>query len=440
VIPNPSETIVALCSAPGPGARAIVRLSGPTAFAIVTGFVADLPAERRRRCISTCLELPSAIRLPADVYLWPGPRSYTGQDVVELHTLAAPPLIELLVQACLDRGARAALPGEFTMRAFLAGKLDLTRAEAVLAVIDAGNRNELKQALAQLAGGVARPLAELREDLLNLLADVEAGLDFADEDIRFVPQEQLLHRLTRGLALLTLLRKQLDERALSGQAFRVVLAGKPNAGKSSLFNALAGKPAALVHTEPGTTRDYLVERLQIDGTPIELVDTAGLRDSHDDIESRAQTLGQKQAEIADLILVCREAGAPHTNGAATTPHSGTAQVRVATKCDMAAAGPGELATSAVTGQGIAGLRKLLVERARAAQRSPLAPSLSRCRHHVEACLANLRRAHAEALDDSPAELIALELRDSLDQIGALTGAVHTDDLLDRVFSRFCIGK
>src|SRR5262249_22951126 len=152
--------------------------------------------------------------LPADLYYWPAPRSYTGQDVVELHTIGSPPLVDLVIAECLGAGARAAQPGEFTLRAFLAGKLDLTRAEAVLAVIEAGSRDELQVALAQLAGGVTRPLQELREDLLNLLADIEAALDFADEDLQFVRPDQLLARLTKGLALVTLLRRQLDQRAL----------------------------------------------------------------------------------------------------------------------------------------------------------------------------------------------------------------------------------
>src|SRR5437588_583005 len=165
----------------------------------------------------------------------------------------------------LATGARAARPGAFTLRAFLAGKLDLPRAEAVLAVIEAGSRDELKQALAQLAGGMTRPLQELREDLLNLLADVEAALDFSDEDIHFVEQAELLKRLMKGLALVTLLRRQLDQRGVSGGSFRVVLAGRPNAGKSSLFNALAGSAAALVSAEPGTTRDYLVHKLDLAG-------------------------------------------------------------------------------------------------------------------------------------------------------------------------------
>src|SRR5207302_11420709 len=201
----------------------------------------------------------------ADLHVWPGPRSYTAQDLCELHTVSAPPLIDLLIAELLNGGARAAQPGEFTLRAFLAGKLDLTRVEAVLGVIEARNRNELTAALAQLAGGVTQPLHGLREDLLNLLADIEAGLDFTDEDIRFVNQVEILTRLAKGLAQLTLLRKQLEQRAVGSAQFRVVLAGRPNAGKSSLFNALLPDARALVSSEPGTTRDYLTRRLEIDG-------------------------------------------------------------------------------------------------------------------------------------------------------------------------------
>jgi tRNA modification GTPase len=180
-LPDAEDTIVALASAAGPGLRAVVRLSGRQAAAIATTLFPTFTRDPGRRLLVADLHLPGLrVPLPTDLYWFPGPRSYTGQDVVELHTLSCPPLIEKLIAACLDAGARAARPGEFTLRAFLAGKLDLTRAEAVLGVIDAAGEGELKHALAQLAGGLAHPLQQLRDDLLNLLADVEAGLDFAD--------------------------------------------------------------------------------------------------------------------------------------------------------------------------------------------------------------------------------------------------------------------
>jgi tRNA modification GTPase len=434
------DTIVALSSAPGPGARAIVRLSGPHARAVTEAVLrSSLPAARQ--CIEREVRLPGVhSALPVRILLWPGPRTYTGQDIVELHSVGCPPLVELLVAECLSAGARAAQPGEFTMRAFLAGKLDLTRAEAVLAVIDSQSRDELKQALAQLAGGVARPLQELRDDLLNLLADVEAGLDFTDEDIRFVEPEELLRRIARGLALVTLLKKQVDERSTGPRRFRAVLAGSANAGKSSLFNALAGAARALVSPQPGTTRDYLIQRLDIDGVSLDLIDTAGLRDNGNGVEADAQALGKEQAEQADVVLLCVEAGRRTCPPGARGVAGASPLLYVATKCDLAPPPAGWLATSAKTRQGLDELRAALAERVRAWHRPALAPSLSRCRHHVERCLRNLQAAHAGVLDEEPAEILALELRGALDALGEMAGAVYTDDLLDRIFSRFCIGK
>src|ERR687883_157721 len=208
--PHTRDTIVALASAPGPGGRAIVRLRGPSARAAVGALfrAPELPDPAHRSLIEGEVALPGVgAALPATLYVWPGPRSYTGQDMAELHVLSSPPLVELLVAELLRAGARAARPGEFTLRAFLAGKLDLTRAEAVRGVIEAGSRAELRQALGQLAGGVAPPLQELRDDLLNLLADVEAGLDFSDEDITLVGEDELLKRLGKALAHVTLLRR-----------------------------------------------------------------------------------------------------------------------------------------------------------------------------------------------------------------------------------------
>ena len=371
--------------------------------------------------------------MPADLLVWPAPRTYTGQEMAELHTISSPPLLELLIAELLNAGARAAQPGEFTLRAFLAGKRDLPRAEAVQAVIAAGNRQELKHALAQLAGGMTQPLSGLRDDLLNLLADVEAALDFSEEDVQFVASEEVLHRLAAGLARLTSLRRQLQERATAERPFRGALVGPTNAGKSSLFNALGG--VALVSATPGTTRDYLTQRLEIDGIPIELIDTAGWRETGDAIEHQAQELGAAEARDADLLLLCREAGQPHTQPLEANT------VLIATKCDLVGTpANGGLPTSAYTGKGLRELKALLVERAKARPQPALAPSLSRCRHHVEACLEHLRKAHSCVLFEEPAEVLALELRGALDQLGEMVGAIYTDDLLDRIFSRFCIGK
>ncbi len=381
------------------------------------------------------LQLPAfPAPIPADIYSFVAPRTYTGQDVIEIHTISCPPILDVLIAQCLDAGARAAQPGEFTMRAFLAGKLDLTRAEAVLGVIEATDRNELKHALAQLAGGLANPLRELRDDLLNLLADVEAGLDFAEEDIHFISTEVLLKRIAKGLAYLTLMRKQIEQRSLGQRPCRVVLAGKPNAGKSSLFNALVGNAAALVSAEPGTTRDYLEKTINLEGMAVCLIDTAGEGASQDAIDASAQQLGTQQSGQADIVLWCRACDDPLD--AEPPPNA----LGIAMKADRAEAPSGWLATSASTGAGIDELRRELARRFRAMGHAALAPSLSRCRHHVDTCLEFLRRAHSLVLHEQMPELLALELRLTLDELGAMVGAVFTDDLLDRIFSRFCIGK
>jgi tRNA modification GTPase len=457
MLPDLNDTIVALSSAPGPGGRAIVRLSGPDAVRIAASVFEGTEPLRssERRLYAGTIALPELAPLLADCYVWPAPRSYTGQQLAELHTLSSPPLLDLIVAQLLGAGARAAERGEFTQRAFLAGKLDLTRAEAVLGIIEAGNRDELKHALAQLAGGVGKPLQTLRSDLLDLLADVEAGLDFAEEDVQFVDTAELLKRITRGMALVTLLQKQLNQRALGGRAFRVVLAGRPNSGKSSLFNALLGRPAALVSAEAGTTRDYLVGRLHADGATIELVDTAGREFSPSPpprcprhspegatgemIEEQAQRLGHEQSASADLVLWCHPTDWDWPDQAAQVSAE-VAMIAVATKCDLGNAARELLATSAVRGEGLRELRELLEEKARNRPAPALAPSLSRCRNHVQRCLDRLRHAHAVVLFEEPTEVLAIELRGALEELGEMVGAVYTEDLLDRIFSRFCIGK
>lgn len=434
-IPDLDDTIVALSSAVGPAARGIVRLSGKKSRAIIATVCADWQAPGAGRFVQGQLRLPGfASPIAADIYHSAAPRTYTGQDVIEIHTISSAPILDALIGACLNAGARAAQPGEFTMRAFLAGKLDLTRAEAVLGVIEARDSDQLKHALKQLAGGMAEPLHALREDLLNLLADVEAGLDFTEENIRFVSADDLLKRLGRGMAHLILLQKQIAQRAVSQRPFRVVLAGKPNAGKSSLFNALAGKSAALVSAEPGTTRDYLTCTIELAGVKIELIDTAGLGSSVDAIDQASQALGREQAKDADLIVWCSACDDVAEEAIAA------GCLIVATKADLGGAPAGRITTSATTGAGLAELRQRLAEEMRRARHAALAPSLSRCRHHVDAALQHLRNAHALVIEEQMPELLALEVRLALDEIGAMAGAIYTDDLLDRIFSRFCIGK
>jgi tRNA modification GTPase len=435
------DTIVALATPPGPGLRAIVRVSGPDAASVIRAVFRpseDVPPPANR-LLAGSLILPGVHSpLPATLYFWHAPRSYTGEDVAELHLVSCPPLVETLVAALLAAGCRAAGPGEFTQRTFLSGKLDLTRAEAVHAVIEATDRAELKHALAQLAGGMAKPMAALREDLLDLLADVEAALDFADEDIEFVDPSAMLLRLGRAMAQVTVVAKQLDGRSLSNKAFRVVLSGRPNAGKSSLFNAMAGA-SALVSPTPGTTRDYLTATLRIGSLVVELIDTPGREAASGDIEAQAQSLGTAQRGEADLVLVCVEAGAAlDAEEAEALRREKPAAVLVRTKGDL---GRGEgITTSAHTGEGLADLRTLLTTRAATRPAPALAPSASRCKNHVRSCLEHLRRAHALVLEGDPPEILALELREALHQLGEMVGAVYTEDLLDRIFSRFCIGK
>jgi tRNA modification GTPase len=453
--PRLDDDIVAVSSAPGPGRRAIVRVTGPGTREIVaacfvpftshpTPLVATNPGgaahgfvtgegNRIRKGNFRLKGVNSP--LPADLYFRKAPRTYTGQDLAELHLISSPPLVERLVEDLLAAGARPARPGEFTMRAFLAGKTDLPRAEAVLAVIDAAHDADLTAALAQLAGGVSRPLDVLRDDLLNLLADVEAGLDFVEEDIHFVTKAELLTRLDGALGQLATLAKQLDARGVAGRPVRVALVGEPNAGKSRLFNALVGVDAALVSPAAGTTRDYLTHRLTLAGHDVELIDTAGRADAADDIEGQAQTLGTASAALADLRLLCVPVDGP-------VPPIPSGEVVVRTKADVKHGSiPGVPApVSAVTGEGLPEFQQWLTEAVAALAKPSLAPSQSRCRHHVAAASDALARAKHIVQTAEPPELLALELRAALGQIGEMTGAIYTNDLLDRVFGRFCIGK
>ncbi|MDZ4817729.1 MAG: GTPase, partial [Planctomycetota bacterium] len=409
------------------------------------------------RCVAV-----GRLAIPVDAYVWPTDRSYTRQPLVELHTVGSPALVEHLLQLTCQHGARLAGAGEFTLRAFLSGRIDLPQAEAVLGVIDSADRQSLDTALAQLAGGLSIPLQALREELLNLLADLEAGLDFVEEDIQFVTPAALNSRLESAVQLLTRLSEQLTSRGDSAATVRVVLVGMANVGKSSLFNALIDQSSALVSPIAGTTRDYLTCRLQWSGVTVELVDTAGIEPvtpSAADIRTvSAETSGihhaaqhktAQQSSQADLRILCLDSSR-RQNTWESQQLDRADQFFVWTKCDAAQSvmhaaqnvpQTAGLRTSAVTGEGLAELRKAIVQKmSEQSHSSAVESTVLRCRDSLTLARDCLARAVQLAADRAGEELVAAEIRAALAELGKVVGAVYTNDLLDRIFSRFCIGK
>lgn len=505
------DTIAAIASPPGGGLRGIVRVSGPAAESIWRAFCTPLMEDAgvNARVLRVVMRLPPPWpAVAARVFWWPGSRSYTRQPVAELHVPGSPPLLDAILAAVCQLGARLAEPGEFTLRAFLSGRIDLTQAEAVLGVIDARTRRELDQALEQLAGGLAGPLRELRQRLLHTLAELEAGLDFVEEDIEFVSARQLHDSVAASCLEVERLSARLQARGSGSGLPRVVLLGLPNAGKSSLWNALAGAlgddQAALVADRPGTTRDYLEREVDFHGRRCLLVDTAGWEPlpadapvadapvADDPVADAAQQATRRQRDRAEVRVICRDAAAMASSSAvplralpdaAYAPLSGplgewefdeNSQLLVGTKADLLATVPPasgtEIWVSSRTGAGLADLRRMIAERLERladAESSVVAGTAVRCQDSLRRATESLARAAALARiaagltderetatsDDSiwPGELavhgahgrdeyIAAELRLALDALGQVAGAVHSEDILDVVFSRFCIGK
>ncbi|MCO6043717.1 50S ribosome-binding GTPase [Aeoliella sp. ICT_H6.2] len=439
------DTIVAIASAAGGSPRGAVRISGPRAVALAGDLVGgSLPELTVATAIEALIPLDANRQLPATLFVWPGERSFTRQPTVEIHTLGSPPLLSLVVSRACVLGGRLARPGEFTLRAFLAGRIDLTQAEAVLGVIDASGDRALQTALAQLAGGMATPLAELREELLLLLADLEAGLDFADEDIEFIAPEVLAQRLETVTAVIGRLVQQLVGRGVADEVPRVVLAGPVNAGKSSLYNALvrrygshSNSVEAIESPEPGATRDYLSASVKLEGVECSLVDTAGAELVAGDPSPRsaAQTKRQEVYAAADLIVRCSDA--------AEKPADTAGELLVRTKCDLASdSAPMHSAihTSAATGAGLDSLATAIAERLTAGTGDLVPSTAVRSSGSLHLALEAVTAAQALAACGESEELVATELRLALDELAQVAGEVYTDDILDRVFSRFCIGK
>ena len=451
-----TDTIAAIASASGGAARGIVRISGAHAIVAVANcfsFGDDASLLALRLPTSLAGEFHCAAfsaPLPCRAYVWPGIRSYTREPLVEIHTFGSPPLLHEILQTLTHAGVRLAQPGEFTLRAFLAGRLDLTQAEAVLGVIDAHGERQLQAALAQLAGGLSGPLAELRSNLLDALAHLEAGLDFVDEDIEFITSDELLAQLAAGRTLVDQLCEQMQARTAGMSDVRVVLYGWPNVGKSSLLNALAGDDAAIVSPIAGTTRDYVARPATIHGIACQLIDTAGFEELHEAaaMAAIAQTMTNEQTRDAEVRLLCLDASRPLNpwEQAELFRDAAGERIVVFTKTDLpvALASPqAAILTSSESGEGLDHLRSTIAEvisRQVSESQNIVATTAARCRESLTRAASYLQHAEDAARHHAGEELVAADLRAALDELGRVVGAIYTDDILDRVFSRFCIGK
>lgn len=454
------DTIVALASAPGSGAAGIIRISGVdiqpcllACFESASEWQSSLNSVRHPGLLQL---KDSSLNLPGSLYYWPTKRSFTGQPLAEFHTVSAPPLLESAIENLAEHGARMARPGEFTLRAFLAGRVDLVQAEAVLGVIDAYDHEELDLALSQLAGGVSTRIGQARMNLLELLSELEAGLDFVEEDIEFIDRDTLVSRLQVIRTFCEQLYADSSDRMESTGSLAVVLAGLPNAGKSTLYNALVGDTqAALVSEVEGTTRDYLVTSLEWDGQSIHLIDTAGMESGEHEISVSAQDFRREQISQADLVIWCTAADIKaelKDSDQLQRDQLAASQnvIILKTKSDLSPAlseshsfSDCEIVLSATQGTGIESLKKLVLIRLKEYHRGSkllIGSTASRCRESLRSAGQSLVAAEEAATLRLGEELVAIEIRDALQHLGQIVGQVYTDDILDRIFSKFCIGK
>ncbi|MBP0466740.1 tRNA uridine-5-carboxymethylaminomethyl(34) synthesis GTPase MnmE [Roseomonas sp. PWR1] len=435
------DTIFAMASGAGRGAVAVLRMSGPASATILQGLAGGLP-EARRASLRRLRAPQTAEVLDHALVLWfPGPASYTGEDSAELHLHGGPAVIAAVAQALVALGARPAEPGEFTRRAFLNGRMDLTAAEGIADLIAAETEAQRRQALRQADGALARLYGGWADRLARLLAHQEAAIEFAEDDL----PTDLGDRARAGAAALRaemathLADEGRGERLREG--LLVAILGAPNAGKSSLLNALAGREAAIVSARAGTTRDVVEVRLDLAGVPVTLADTAGLREAQDEIELEGIRRARRRAEEADLVLAVFATDAPPD--AETLAWIRPGAVVLANKVDIAPApgligGAVPLPVSARTGVGLSNLRdRLAAEAARLAGAGDAA-LLTRPRHRaaLSEAVAWLAEAEVAALP----ELVSEALRAALRSLGRLTGRVGVEDILDIVFRDFCIGK
>ena len=465
-----NETIAAISTPPGRGGIGIVRLSGPHALEIANALLTlRNPLTHARALFAEIRDPETQHKLDeAIVTYFARPNSYTGEDLVEIAAHGSPVVLELLMRLALQRGARVARPGEFTERAFLSGRIDLTQAEAVRDLIESQTLYQARIAAEQMGGALSRRIHAPKQALVELIALLEAGIDFAEDDIDFTPDSEIVTRIDTIAADLEKLARSFAHGRLVHSGLTLAIVGRPNVGKSSLFNRLVERERAIVTAAPGTTRDLVTERVSLGGIPVELVDTAGLREATDEAESIGIQKSREVLAAADLVLVVLEAGIPLREDEAELIRSlaGRHALIARNKSDLnsslnsdpypdpapdptAANNAGlvldtlpTVLTSALTGDGIAELRSSLLEMVRSPSSESESGMLTNLRHHeaVTSGLASLTAARRAVAHKTPHEMLLLDLYSSLRQLDSLTGQTTADDILNRIFASFCIGK
>ncbi|MGB8261053.1 MAG: tRNA uridine-5-carboxymethylaminomethyl(34) synthesis GTPase MnmE [Terracidiphilus sp.] len=447
-----AETIAAVSTPPGRGGIGIVRLSGPEAPRIAAQLVRlRQPLEHARARLADVLDAEGGGEQidEAVVTFFAGPRSYTAEDVVEIAAHGSPVVLEALLRRAVTLGARLAEPGEFTQRAFLSGRLDLTQAEAVRDLINAQTLTQARLAASQMGGALSRRVQPAKQGLIELVALLEAGIDFAEDDVEVTPQAEILRRIAELEAPLRALAASFARGRIVHDGLTLAIVGRPNAGKSSLFNQLVERERAIVTATPGTTRDTVSERIALEGIPLELVDTAGLREAAGEAEALGIARSREALADAGLVVVVLDATEAlneeeHRLLEAVKDRPAVAAVN---KCDLARAsgqGCGDLpwvATSALTGEGIEELRERIVALATggAAAEPGMLTSL-RHRQAVGAALEALGDAARSSAAGIPHEMLLLDLYRALGALDSLTGQTTADDILKTIFQSFCIGK
>ncbi len=456
-----TDTIAAVATPAGPGGIGIVRVSGPKARTIASALVhGSIPVSRwhSHRLYSGCIADETGKQLDQGLaVIMPGPKSYTGEDVLELHCHGSPTVLRLVLASALRCGARLADPGEFTKRAFLNGRLDLAQAEAVIDLVQAPGNAAAAVAAAQLAGCLSEELAQIREDVVQVKALLEAQIDFSEEDFD-IDRETVRLPLDAAVRALQKLIASYRAGKLARDGIRVVIAGKPNVGKSSLFNALLNEERAIVTPLAGTTRDTIEEFVDFGGIPVLLSDTAGLRtvEEADPIERLGmERTSAKLTEAGVRLLVLDSADRLEAADEAVLGIPGTqAEVIVLNKCDLTRrvdVGRIEvlrrerpvIEVSAKTGRGLERLRQAVIDVVEGGIPLDLSASTVTNLRHVDAlakAVGALENAHQSVEEGRPPDLVSVDVQDAIEHIGAVTGAVTNEEVLDRIFSRFCIGK